>query len=198
MCTPFRCRACRTRPAPGIPRRRETPEHTAGDAPDARAGDIVEAVRLVGEDRGCRAQPAADGGADALAEVARSEACRIPGDEGVVAPHDLDVAAQVVAESARIVLCPRGEPPLEGGDEVPPVRADILTPCLQAIGDGTHSDIHPAALLRHVPGITGQPLREEPQVAVTIRPVVRYLVLEGDDLQRTVARIELAEELAVH
>src|SRR5215469_16933259 len=130
MCTPFRCRACRARPAPGIhPRRRETPEHTAGDAPDAQAGDIVESVRLVGEDRGCRAQPAADGRADALAEVARGEACRIAGDKGVVAPHDLHVAAQIVAEAARIVLRPRGEPLLEGGGEMSPVRADILTPC---------------------------------------------------------------------
>src|SRR5215472_16093298 len=154
MCTPFRCRARRARPTPGIPRRHETPEHTAGDAPDAQAGDIVESVWLVGEDRGCRPQPAADGGTDALAEVARGETCRVAGEEGVVAPHDFHVAAQVVAEATRIVLRPWREPPLEGGDEVPPVRTDILTPRLQAIGDGAHSDIQPAALLRHVPGIT--------------------------------------------
>src|SRR6516162_7153825 len=110
MCTPSRGRARRARPAPGIhPCGREPPEHTAGDAADAQAGDIVEAVRLAGEDRGRRAQAAADRGPDALAEVARGETRRIPSDERIVAPHDLDVAAQVVAEAARVVRRPRGE-----------------------------------------------------------------------------------------
>src|SRR6516165_1595794 len=199
MCAPSRRHPRRASPPRGRqPGGRESPEHTAGDAADARAGHIVQAVGLVAENRGCRAQSAADGGAYALAEVTRGEARGVPRDESVVAPHDLDVAAQVVAETARIVLRTRGEPLPEGGDEVGPVSADILTPCLQTIGDGAHPDVQPAALLRHVPGIARQPLLEEPQVTVAIRPVVGDLVLEGDDLQRTLARIELAEELAVY
>src|SRR5215831_7271575 len=154
MCTPSRGRARCTRPPSGIhPRGREAPEHAAGDAGEARAGHIIEPVWFVMKDRGCRAQPAADRGADALAEVARGETGRVPRNESVVAPHDVDLAAQVVTEPTRVVLCPRGEAPLEGRDQVPPVGAYVLTAGFQAIGDGTHADIQSVELFRHVPGI---------------------------------------------
>src|SRR6516164_7609694 len=100
MCTPSRGRARSARSPPGIHTRgRDTPEHTAGDAADAQSRDIVEPVWGRAEDRGRRAQPAADGGTDALAEVPRGETCGVPRDEGVVAPHNLHVAPQVVAEA---------------------------------------------------------------------------------------------------
>src|SRR6516164_9869296 len=124
MCTPSRGRA---RPPPGIgPRRPKAPEHTAGDAADAQAGDIIQPVRFVGGDRARRAQPAADGRTDALPEIARGEPRGIPRNEGVITAHDLDVAAQVVTEAARVVLCTRRQPALEGRHEVAPVRADLL------------------------------------------------------------------------
>src|SRR6516164_2038772 len=100
MCTSSRGRA---RPPPGTGRRRLEPaEHTAGDAADAQAGHIIEMVRLVGEDGAGRTQPAADGRPDALAEIARREARGIARDEGVVTPHDLHLAAQVIAVAGRV------------------------------------------------------------------------------------------------
>src|SRR5215470_9594467 len=132
MCTSSRGRA---RPPAGAGRHRLEPaEHTAGDAADARAGHIIETVRLVGEDGACRTQPAADGGADAFPEVTRSEARGIARDEGVLAPHDLHLATQVIAVAGRVVLRLRGEPRLECRHEVRPVRTDVLPARLHALG----------------------------------------------------------------
>src|SRR5215831_932574 len=196
MCTSSRGR---TRPPPRASQSRcQAPEHTAGNAADAQAGHIFEAVGLVGEDRARCTQPATDGRTYALPEIARGEPGGIPRDEGVVAAHDVYLAAQVVAEATRIVLRSRRQPLPECGDEVRPVSADILAACLESLGDGADADVQPAALLRHVPGVPRQPLLEEPQVAVSVAPVVLDLVLESHDLQLARARIELAEELAVH
>src|SRR6516162_1198129 len=106
MCAPSR----RARPPAGADRgRREPPEHTACDAADAQARHIPELVGLVSEDRARCAQPAADRRSDTLAEIARGEPGRIAGDEGVVAAHDLDLAAEVIAEAARVVVRARSE-----------------------------------------------------------------------------------------
>src|SRR4029077_7087650 len=131
MCTSSRARA---RPPPGIGRRGlEAPEHTAGDAADAQAGHIIEVVRLVGEDGACGAQPAADRRTDAFAEIPGGEPRGIPGDEGVLPPHDLHLTAQVVAVAGRLVLRPRGEPLLECARKMCPVRPDILATRLEAL-----------------------------------------------------------------
>src|SRR5499427_10252176 len=134
MCTSSRGRA---RPPPGTGRHRLEPaEHTAGDAPDARAGHIIEMVRLISEDGACRTHPAADGGTDAFPEIARRQARGIARDEGVLAPYDLHLAAQVIAVAGRVVLRLRGEPLLERRHEVRAVRADVLAARVHALGAG--------------------------------------------------------------
>src|SRR5215831_6877206 len=101
-------------------------EHAAGDAADAESGHIIELVRLAREDGAGRAQPAADRRPDPLPQVAGRKSGRIPGDEGVAAPHDLHTSAQVVAVAARIVAGAAGEGTLERLGEIAPVPADVV------------------------------------------------------------------------
>src|SRR5260370_1212151 len=80
------------------------PEHTARDAADARAGHVLEPVRLTRDDGLRCAQPAADRRSDALTQVAGREPRGVPGDEGVVAADHGHAPAQVVAVAAGIVV----------------------------------------------------------------------------------------------
>src|SRR6516165_4226902 len=152
MCIPSRARGGVRPAAGGSTCRREAPKHTAGDAADTQAGHIIEPVRLVGEDRSCGAQPAADGRPYALGEVPRGESGGVPGNEGIVAPHDLDLASKVVAVAGRVVLRARREASLERCNQVPPMSTDVLAPGLHTLRDGADTDVEPATLLRHVPG----------------------------------------------
>src|SRR5207253_2028946 len=174
------------------------PEHTAADAHHAGAAHIIEPIGLAGGDRRRRAQAAAHRRADALAPIASRESGRIAGDEGVVAAHDFDAAAQVVAVAGRLVAGAGSKASLERRREVRPVRPDVLPAALHALGDAAHPDVEPAVLLRHVPRVTGQSLLEEPQVTVAIPPVVLELVLQRDDLQLARSRVQVAEERTVH
>src|SRR5690606_35622449 len=54
-----------------------------------------------------------------------------------------------------------------------------------------------AVRLRHVPGITRQPVGEEPELALLVLPVVGELLLQRGDLQRAVSRARVVEELPV-
>src|SRR2546427_3971887 len=144
------------------------PEHTAADAHHAGAAHIIEPVGLAVGARLRRAQAAAHRRADALAQIASRESSRIAGDEGVVAAHDFDAAAQVVAVAGRLVAGAGSKASLERRREVRPVRPDVLPAALHALGDAAHPDVEPAVLLRHVPRVTGQSLLEEPQVTVAI------------------------------
>src|SRR6184192_3311763 len=173
-------------------------EHTAADAHHAGAAHIIEPVGLAVGDRLRRAQAAAHRRADALAQIASRESSRIAGDEGAVAAHDFDTAAQVVAVAGRLVAGAGSKASLERGREVRPVRPDVLPAALHALGDAAHPDVEPAVLLRHVPRVTGQSLLEEPQVTVAIPPVVLELVLQRDDLQLARSRVQVAEERTVH
>src|SRR5579871_270642 len=173
-------------------------EHAAGDAADAECRHVVEPVGLALEDRLGRQQSAAHRWADALAEIAGGEPGGISGDEGVIALHDLDAAAQVVAVTGRVVLRPRREATFEQCRQIRPVLANILPPAFHALGNRTDADVQPAVLLRHVPRVPRQPLLAEPQMTVRILPVVLDLMLERDELQLARAWIELAEQLAIH
>src|SRR5580658_3639846 len=188
--------ACASPPREGAAVRNAL-EHAAGDAADRKAGDVVEPVNAALEDRLGRPQSAADGRSDALAQIARGQAGSIPGNEGIVAPDHRHLAAQKVAVAGRVILRPGREATAEHGGEAPPVLADVLAALLHARGDAADADIQPAALLGHVPRVTGQPVLEEPQVAVRILPVVLDLVFQRDNLQLAGARIQLAEQLAV-
>src|SRR5215469_11769991 len=188
---------CRTPPRDGT-RVRDALQHAAPDARDAQAGHVIEPVRRALENRLRRTQATADRRADALAEITRGETCRIAGDEGIVTAHDVHAAAQVIAVPSGVVLRPRSERAVELCRQMRPVPADVLAALLHASGNRADADVEPAALFRHVPGVAGQPLLEEPQMAVRVAPVVLDLVLECDDLQLAGARVEFAEQLAVH
>src|SRR3984893_5408778 len=174
------------------------PEHAARDTADARTAHVLEPVRLTRDNGLRRAQPAADRRSNALPQVAGREPGGIPGDEGVVAPYHVHAPAQVVAVAARIVAGARRQAALQHRGQMRPVLADVLAAALQAFGDPADTDIEPALLLGHVPGVTGKPVSEEPQVAVGVLPVVLDLVLEGDDLQLAASRVQLAEQRAIH
>src|SRR6266513_1412794 len=174
------------------------PEHTARDTADARAAHVLEPVRLTRDNGLRRAQPAADRRSDALTQVAGRQPRGVPGDEGVVAAHHLHAPAQVVAVPAGIVTGARREAAPQHRGQMRPVLADVVPAALHALGDPADTDIEPAMLLGHVPRVTGKPVIEEPQVAVAVLPVVLDLVLERDDLQLGGARVQLAEQRAVH
>ena len=174
------------------------PEHTARDAADARARHVLEPVRRTLDNGLCRAQSAADRRSNALTQIAGREPRGVPGDEGVVAAYHVHAPAQVVAVAARIVVGARREPAPERRGQMRPVLPDVVPAALHALGDPADAYIEPALLLGHVPGVTGQPVVEEPQVAVAVLPVVLDLVLERDDLQLGGARVQLAEQRAVH
>src|SRR6185312_7408939 len=173
-------------------------EHAARNAADAQAAGIAQAIRRAVEDSLRGAQAAAHGRADALAQVAGGKPGGIAGDESVVAPHDLDAAAQVVAVAGRLVARTGGQGAVELGGEVRPMRADILAAALHALGQRAHPDVEPAVLLGHVPRIARQAVLEEPQVAVRVTPVVFDLVLQRHDLPLAGARIQIAEQFAIY
>src|SRR6202034_1162216 len=185
--------------APGCTERvRGAREHAAGDAADAEAGHVIEPVGRAIDDRRRRAQAAADRRTYALAQVAGRQSRGIPGDEGVVAPHDLDLAAQIVAVAGRIVVRAAGESAAQALGEPRPVLLDPRAVASHARSDRADADVQPAVLLGHVPGIARQFVLAEPQVAVRVLPVVLDLVLERHDLQLVRARVRLAEQVAVH
>src|SRR5579883_286330 len=146
-------------------RARRAVEHAARDAAQARAGHVIETVGDAVEDRVSRAQPAADRRPDPLAQVACGKSGGIPGDERIAAAHRLDLAPQEIAVAAGLVPGP-GRELLETGSQELPVPADVVTGVLHAGSDPADADVQPAALLGHVPGVAGQPVPEEPQVAV--------------------------------
>src|SRR3982074_2050664 len=142
------------------------PEHTARDAAEARAGHVLEPVRLTRDDGLRCAQPAADRRSDALAQVAGREPRGVPRDEGVVAAYHVHTPAQVVAVAAGIVVgAPRESRPQHRG-QMRPVLPDVVPAALHALGDPADAHIEPTLLLGHVPRVTGEPGIEEPQVAV--------------------------------
>src|SRR2546429_6524013 len=196
MCGPS---AGHARAGPGNPRGGGcAAEHAAADAHPGGAAHMIEPVGLAVGDRLRRAQAAAHRRADALAQIASRESGRIAGDEGVVAAHDFDTAAQVVAVAGRLVPGAGSKASLDPGREVRPLRPDGLPAALHALGDAAHPDVEPAVLLRPVPRVTGQSLPEEPQVPAAIPPVVLELVLQRDDLQLARSRVQGAGERTVH
>src|ERR1700751_2535871 len=188
----------RAPPAVRGERARRAAQHTPRDARDAHAGHVVEAVGRAADNRRGGAPSAPDRGPDPLAEIAAREPGGIAGDEGVVAPHDIDPSAQEIAVARRVIGRAPRQPAVELRGQMRPVRLDVLAGALDALGKAADADIEPAALLRHVPGVSGQPLVAEPQVTVPVLPVVLDLMLERHDLQLVRARVELAEEAAVH
>src|SRR5215469_15316199 len=98
-------------------------EHAAGDAANAESGHIAQSVRPALENCLRGAQPATDGGPDALAEVTRCEPRRIAGDESVVATHHVHAAAQVIAVPGRVVLRAWSKTRIQRRGEVRPVGA---------------------------------------------------------------------------
>src|ERR1700739_915193 len=173
-------------------------QHAARDPADTQSGDVVEAVGRAGEDRLRGAQAAAYGRPDAFAEITGGETGGLAGDERLVAAARRDAAAQVIAVTGGVIVRAGRQPPLERVGEMLPMGTDVLATLLQPLGDRADADVEPAVLLGHVPGITRQALLEEPQMAVAVAPVVTDFVLERDDLQIAGARVELAEQFAVH
>src|SRR5579864_6265822 len=96
-------------PPIGAERPRSAPQHAASDARDTHAGYVVELVGCPRQNRLGGAQAAADRGPDAFAQVAACKPGRIPRDEGVVASHDIDAPAQVIAVTGWIVVRTAGE-----------------------------------------------------------------------------------------
>src|SRR5579863_3454544 len=184
-------------PPIGAERPRSACQHAASDARDTHAGHVVELVRCPRQNRLGGAQAAADRRSDAFAQVAARKPGRIPRDEGVVAPHDIDAPAQVIAVTRWIVVRTAGEAAAELLGEVRPMGLDVLSGVLDAPGEAADADVEPAALFRHVPGVTGESLVAEPQVAVGILPRVLDLVLERHDLQLMRARVRLLEKTAI-
>src|SRR6201982_1785300 len=115
-----------------------------------------------------------------------------------VEAHHVDASTQEVAVAGWIIVRAARQPAVELRGELGPVRLDVLTGALDALGKAADADVEPAALLRHVPRVSRQPLLAEPQVAVAVLPVVLDLVLECHDLQLVRTRVQLAEQVAVH
>src|SRR5579863_5012307 len=195
----MRCSSVASAPPPvRAERARRTGQHTPRDTRDTHAGHVVETVGCAVEDGLGGAQAAADRRPDSFAEIAAREPGRIAADEGVVTADDVDASAQEIAVAGGLVVRAARETPAEPLGEVCPVCLDVLARALDALGESADPDVEPAALLRHVPRVSRQPLLAEPQMAVAVPPVVLDLVLERDDLQLVRARVELPEEIAVH
>src|ERR1700745_181116 len=159
-------------------RTRRAAQHTPRDARHTHTRDVVEAVGSALQNRRGGAQAAADRRSDPLAQIAAREPGRIAGDEGVVAAHHVDASAQEVAVAGWFIVHAARQPAVELRGELRPVRLDVLTGALDALGKAADADVEPAALLRHVPRVSRQPLLAEPQVAVAGLPVGLHLAGE--------------------
>src|SRR6185437_7694868 len=145
-----------------------------------------------------RLEAAAYGGADALGHVAGREARGIADDEGVPAARHVHPAPQVVAVARGVVMGAPGQPDAQHRGEERPVIVNRARARLQAIRHAPDADVEPAVLLRHIPGISREPVVEEPEMTVRPPPVVLDLMLQSDGLQLARPRVELPEERAVH
>src|SRR5581483_9730928 len=177
--------ACGERPAPRV---------IAQSSP----GDTIETVLFTVQDGFRGLEAATDRRAYPLGHVARREARGVADDEGVPLPRHIHSTPQIVAVARRVVVRSLGEPRAEHAGEERPMIMYGAPAALDAVRHAADADIEPAVLLRHVPGISRQAVVEEPEMAVRLAPVVLDLVLQGDGLQVARARIELAEERAVH
>src|SRR5512146_1466774 len=174
-------------------------EQPAGEAPSqARSRHIVQTVLLAVQDGFGRLETAAHGGTYPLRHVARREARGIADDEGVAPARHIHLAPEIVAVAGGVVMGALGEPAAEHAGEERPVIVNGALARLDAVRHAADADVEPAVLLRDVPGVSGQPMAEEPEMAVGLAPVVLDLVLQGDRLKLTGARVELPEERAVH
>src|SRR5690606_16834725 len=107
------------------------------------------------------------------------------------------LAPYEVAIACRVVLRARCQLAVEHACEKRPVLADVTVAALDAACHAADAYVQPPVLLRHIPGVAGQPVTEEPEMAVGVLPVVLELVLQSHGLQTLFSRVRLTKERAV-
>src|ERR1700758_573375 len=107
-------------------RTRRAAQHTPRDARHTHTRDVVEAVGSALQNRRGGAQAAADGRSDPLAQIAARRPRRTA--------REVAVAGWIIVRAAR-------QPAVELRGELRPVRLDVLTGALDALGKTADADV---------------------------------------------------------